>query len=92
MADPLKPIVVSNALAIVSGILYLACALLFAVAPQAMLNLANNLFHGLDITQIAKTSMTFGGVLAGLIQAIVYAWIAGWLFAAVYNVLLKKAK
>ncbi len=92
MADPLKPKVVSLSLAATSGILYLACALLFAVAPQAMLNLANSLFHGLDITQIAKASMTFGGVLAGLIQALVYAWIAGWLFAIVYNTLLKKAK
>ena len=85
MTDKLSTKKVALSLAIVSAILYIACALLLAIAPEFTLNLFSNLFHGIDITQITSTSISLGSTLIGLVEIIVYALIAGWLFALVYN-------
>ena len=85
MAEKLNPKRVALSLVIVSIILYIACALLVVIAPDFITNLFSNLFHGIDITQIATTNISFGSVLIGLIQIIIYTLIAGWLFALIYN-------
>lgn len=85
MTDKLNAKRVALTLAIVSAILYIACALLIAIAPDFTMNLFSNLFHGIDISKITSTSVSFGGVLLGLIEIIAYALIAGWLFALIYN-------
>ena len=76
---------VALSLAIVSAILYIACALLITIAPNLTIGLFGKIFHGLDITQIADISVSFGSTLIGLVEIIIYALIAGWLFAWVYN-------
>lgn len=76
---------VAVSLAAVSAILYIACALLIVVAPDFTLNLFSNLFHGIDITQIAGQPVSFGSTLLGLVEIIAYALIAGALFAWIYN-------
>ena len=76
-------------LTIVSAIFYIACALFIVIAPNFTRWLFNNLFHGLDITKIASASISFGSMLIGLVEVIVYALIAGWLFAIIYNKLIK---
>ena len=85
MTDKLNTKRVALSLAIVSAILYIACALLIAIAPDFTMSLFSNVFHGIDITQIADTSISLGSTLIGLVEIIVYALIAGWLFAWVYN-------
>ena len=85
MAEKLNPKRVALSLAIVSSILYIACALFVVIAPDFTTKLFSNLFHGIDITQIATTNISFVSVLSGLIQIIVYTLIAGWLFAWIYN-------
>ena len=85
MSDKLNPKKVALSLAVVSAILYVACALLIFIAPDFTLSLFSNLFHGIDITQIADTSISLGSTLLGLVEIIVYALIAGWVFAWVYN-------
>ncbi len=85
MNDKLSPRRVALSLAIVSAILYVACALFIFIAPDFTLSLFSNLFHGIDITQIADTSISLGSILLGLVEIIVYALVAGWLFAFVYN-------
>ncbi|MBS3065885.1 hypothetical protein J4229_02455 [Candidatus Pacearchaeota archaeon] len=85
MKEKLSPKVVALSLAVVSGILYIVCAILLALTPAGTLALFNNLFHGIDLTSITKTSVTFGSTLIGLIEIVVYALITGWLFAKVYN-------
>ena len=85
MADKLDVKRTALSLAIVSAILYIACVLLIVIAPDFTMRLFSNLFHGIDITQIANKSISFGSTLFGLVEIIVYALIAGGLFAWIYN-------
>ena len=88
MAEKLNPKVVSLSLAGVSAILSLLCALLIAVAPKTTLKFFGSIFHGMDITKIAQP-ITVSGVLTGLIAIVIIAFITGWLFAVIYNYLIK---
>jgi len=85
MSDKLNTKRVALSLASVSAILYIACALLIAIAPNLTLSLFSKIFHGIDITQIKDASISFGSTLLGLVEIIIYALIAGWLFAVIYN-------
>lgn len=85
MAEKLNATRVALSLAIVSAILYIACALLVVIAPNFATTLFSNLFHGVDITQIAAKSISLGSTLVGFVEVVIYALIAGCLFAWVYN-------
>lgn len=91
MADKLDSKALALALAAVSGISYVLCAVLFAIAPAAALGIFRNLFHGIDIGKIAG-AMPLENALAGFVEIIIMSLIAGWAFAAVYNYLLAKAE
>ena len=84
MKNQLNPKRVALSLGIVSGIVSALCALLIAVAPSFIINIFGEIFHGIDISKITK-SITLGGALLGTIEAIILAFIIGWLFAKVYN-------
>ena len=84
MADKLSTKKVANSLAITAGIFSLACALLILMAPVFTVNLFGAIFHGIDLSQISKTA-TIGSSILGIIEAMILGWIAGWLFAVVYN-------
>ena len=84
MGDELNPKRVAMSLASVAGIISIVCALLILIAPEATTNLFGAIFHGIDVSQIAKP-ITLGGALLGTLEIIIIALIAGWLFAKVYN-------
>ncbi len=92
MAEKLKPKVFALSLAGVSGIVYIICAVLFAIAPKPTLGLFRDMFHGIDITKIARDGVPFGNTVAGFFEVVVLSLVVGWLFAAVYNYLLGKMK
>ncbi|HIH39642.1 TPA: hypothetical protein HA219_02905 [Candidatus Woesearchaeota archaeon] len=81
----LKPKRVGVSLGAVSAVFYLACALFIAAAPNFTLSVFNSLFHGIDFTSIAKTSFTLGETIVGLAVIFVTAYIAGALYAWIYN-------
>ena len=85
MAENLKPKSVGYSLALVAGIVYLACAILVALAPTWTVNVFGALFHGIDITQIARTPVPLTSTILGLIEIVVMGYLVGWLFGAVYN-------
>jgi len=85
MADKLNPKRTALSLAIVAGIFYIACATLFVIIPETTLKFFNNMFHGIDMTQIAKTSISLGSAIIGFVEITISSLIAGWLFAVVYN-------
>ena len=73
------------ALTALAAIAYVVCALfqpLFAAWPMYDVVFWQMLFPGF--------SWTLGGVLIGLIWAVLYAGIAGWIFAGVYNFFAKR--
>jgi len=80
----LAPKKVALALSETSGILYIACAVFVAIAPQFSLKLLGWLAHLTAVDQFIS-GFTFGGVVLGLAQVLVYAYISGWLFAVLYN-------
>ena len=90
MPEKLNTKVVSFSLAIISGIVYILCAIFFAIAPQGTLNVFKYIFHGIDITKIAGTPVSFGNTLIGFVGIILFSLIIGWLFATIYNYLLNK--
>lgn len=85
--------VVSLTLASVFGILYLACALLFAMFPWGMMNAASTMFHGFDMMRIARTTMMGGGnIVFGLLEVVLLGLVIGWLYALLYNYFTKKVR
>ncbi len=88
MAEKLNSRVVALSLAGVSGIVYVVCAALFAIAPEATIGAYADMFHGVDLRQIARTSVTLRGTILGFAEIIVSSLVIGWLFTAFYNYLL----
>ena len=87
MADKIIPWKVGVAAGLMLAIVSLLCAILFWIAPETSLNLANNIFHGIDLAQIAKASISLGGVIIGLIVAFVVGLVSGWVFWAIYKLM-----
>jgi len=84
MKEKLSAKKVSFSLGIVTAIFSIACALLIAAAPEQTMKLFGAIFHGIDISEIAKP-ITLGGAVLGTMVIIALALIAGWVFAVVYN-------
>ncbi|MDP1695975.1 MAG: DUF5676 family membrane protein [archaeon] len=76
---------IAIALSTTAGILYILCAALFVIAPNFFLNIVKDIFHGIDITQIAQSSVSFSSTVIGFIEIIIYSLIASWLFVWAYN-------
>lgn len=83
--EKLKPKLTGYALAIVAGIVSLACLLLILVAGEFAVNLFGAMFHGIDLSQIMTDNITIGSAILGLVEAVVIGFVLGWLFAVVYN-------
>lgn len=86
----LNPMLVGKTTAATTGILYAACVALVYAAPDFTMGMFANLFHGIDITKIASTPVPLGTTAVGFIEILIYSYIAGWLFARIYNYFLKK--
>lgn len=85
MANKLNVKAVAFSLAGVSGLLYIVCAVLIAIAPEAIMNLFGSLFHGINLELIAQKTISLGSVIVGLIEILAGSLISGWLFAQIYN-------
>ena len=80
---------VGFSLAVVTGIVSIACILLVALVPGSV-SVLGYIFHGIDVTKISKTPTLYGTII-GFVEVVVLAYIAGWLFAVIYNKLNKSA-
>ena len=85
MAEKISSKRVAYSLAVVAGIVYLACAILVAIAPTWTVNVFGALFHGIDISQIARTPVPLTSAILGLVEVVILGYLIGWLFGAVYN-------
>ncbi len=85
MAEKISSKKVAYSLALVAGIVYLVCAVLVAIAPTWTVNFFGALFHGIDISQIARTPVPLTTTILGLIEIVVLGYLVGWLFGAVYS-------
>lgn len=76
----------ANAVTLTALVLYAACTLFVAVAPDAAMAIAAGMTHvpGLG-SALGRVEVTLGGFLLGLIPLLVYAYVGAYLVAAVYN-------
>jgi len=84
----LNPNAVANALAIVTAIAYIVCAIVLWISKDSAVSLGNYIFHGIDIANIVVVRGVGYTAISVIFGAIV-AWILGYLFAVMYNKLAK---
>ncbi len=78
----------ANALALTTGFVYIACALLVALSPTFFKVVASSWFHGMDLASI-WTGAPRGNFFLGLVTAMGGSWLVGYLFALTYNKFVK---
>jgi len=76
--------VVANALAIVTAIAYIVCAIVLWISKDLGVSLGNYLFHGVDIASIVVVR-GLGYTAVSVILGAIVAWIIGYLFVVIYN-------
>lgn len=81
----LRPVVFANAVAAVSAIGYILCALVALAAPTFLTAVFQGWSHTLDLAKIQRPGWFFGESLLGLVTFVVTMWVGGWLLAALYN-------
>ena len=79
----------ANALAAVTGIVYVVCSLSVALFPGFSKVVGQSWFHGIDFGLI-WTGSPRGNFLVGFVTAVIGTWLVGWAFAWVYNQFSKK--
>ncbi len=84
------PIATANAAGVVAAVVYIVCRQAFILAPEFAMSVGKSWFHGIDISKIATKSVPTDTFVLGLVSAAIGAWIAGYLFAVVYNQFVKK--
>lgn len=76
---------VAFSLAGTSGIIYIICAVLIAIFPTGTVRTFGYLFHGIDISRIARESVPFTETIIGLVEIVALSLIVGYIFAVIYN-------
>jgi hypothetical protein len=84
------PISTAHAAGATTAIVYVVCRFLVGLFPDGMFNLAQSWLHGIELQRLSSWNPTTGNFLLGLITASVFAWLTGYLFANLYNLLLGK--
>ena len=85
MVEKLSPKRIAYSLATVAGVVYIVCAIFVAIAPTWTVNTFGALFHGIDISKIARAPVPITSSIIGLVEIVILGLVVGWLFATVYN-------
>ena len=89
--EKLNQNVVALSLGVTSAILYILCLIVIAITPvPAVVSLVNSLQHSIDFSGIATKDITFLGSIIGIIGWFIIAAVTGYIFAFVYNWIIKK--
>ncbi|MBI4117835.1 MAG: hypothetical protein HY453_02020 [Parcubacteria group bacterium] len=77
----------------VMGGLYVLCAVIVTLWPDFSLQLLGWLIHLVNVEKFAgDVAITFGGFIAGLLQAVIYTYIGTWLVAWLHNTFCGSSK
>jgi len=79
---------VANTLAVLGAVFFLGCYLLVLVLPDLYKSIAQSWMHGIDLSLIWKPRT--GNFLTGLVSFTLVSWISGWVFAVLYNKMIKR--
>ena len=80
----------ANAFAVTIAAVYVICAGWVVVSRSSFMGLAGSWIHGVDMEALPYTAPTAAGLVFGLITAVVASWVAGYVFAWLYNQFSKK--
>lgn len=86
----LKPQAFANAFAVFIAVVYVICAFWVVVSRDSLMALFGSWAHGVDWTSLPYAPPTAGSLIVGIVTAVVAAWVAGYLFAWLYNQFSKK--
>lgn len=81
--------VVGKTVASFAAIWYVFCWLVIRVFGESGIRFFNYFMHGIDLMKISKTTFNLSGDIAGLVIVLVLGYVAGWLFAKLYNYFAK---
>ena len=85
-----NPMVTANAAAATTAIVYIFCRIAFTLVPDMTMLIARSWFHGIDISKISALNLSLESFVLGLVTATVGAWVAGYVFAYLYNAFITK--
>ena len=89
--DKLSPFSVGSATAVTLTIVNALCAVAVALWPDAVLEFFNSFAHGLDLKPLKSTEpLGLGRFLFGLVGLAVVGFVAGAIFAWVYNLVARR--
>ena len=80
----------ANAFAVTIAAVYVICAGWVGVSRSSFMGLTGTWVHGVDMKVLPYTAPTAAGLVFGLITAVVASWVAGYVFAWLYNQFSKK--
>ena len=84
----LNPTALGTASAISFSILWIICSAAVAVSPEFMMTMSGHMAH-VNLSQMGWT-LTWAGVLLGLVSWAAVAFVSTWLIAVTYNRILGK--
>lgn len=83
-----NPLATGSAFATTAGLLYLLCTLTVALVPDMLVRVLRVFVHGLNTAPLAAGAPPMGvaDAVLGLVFIVVYAFIAGLVYARASNV------
>lgn len=86
MDKSINAIAAGSALAVTFAALSAVCAVAFLIAPGATLDFFGAFMHGIDLRSVRSTApISLSGALVGIVGLAVIGFVAGVVFATVYN-------
>lgn len=85
--NKLQPVTVGMSLSATVVVLYLLCALAVWIAPGGVAAALNLVAHGVNLAPLFQQipEMSLSALLGGTLALAIYFFVAGWLFAWIYN-------
>lgn len=72
------------------GIAYVVCAIFTYLWPEVAVSLLGFVFHVLNMEKLAGgVEFSLWSAIIGLLQVVIYTFINIWIFAWIYNALIK---
>lgn len=84
---------IAIATGITSCTIYLGCYLvMLIIGKEGLVKLSNLLFHGMDFSDIIRMDVPLSETVLGLLLSFLFWGISGYIFAFIYNRLIRKKK
>lgn len=84
-------LIIANTTAATAAIVFVVCRIGVGLFPDLSFSLAQSWFHGIELTKLGSWNLTTESFILGLVSATVGAWLAGYLFASLYNFFTKSS-